>query len=103
MFATLYLPNFCLQAVTRHQLELCEKPVALIEEHERKPIIIQLNEAAENAGIRQGMTPSQALARSFQVVIRVRAPMQEKSIQEILLHYAFRSEERRVGKECRYR
>jgi nucleotidyltransferase/DNA polymerase involved in DNA repair len=62
MFATIYLPNFCLQAATRHQPELCEKPVALIEEHERKPVVIQLNEAAENAGIRKGMTPSQALA-----------------------------------------
>ena len=60
MFATIYLPNFYLQAATRHQPELCEKPVALIEEHERKPLIIQLNEAAENAGIRKGMTPSQA-------------------------------------------
>src|SRR5207248_8928406 len=89
MFATIYLPNFCLQAATRHQPELCEKPVALIEEHERKPVVIQLNEAAENAGIRKGMTPSQALARSMRVVIKVRAPTQEKSIQEILLHYAF--------------
>src|SRR5256886_9566870 len=89
MFATIYLPNFCLQAATRHQPELCEKPVALIEEHERKPVVIQLNEAAENAGIRKGMAPSQALARSLQVVIKVRAPTQEKSIQEILLHYAF--------------
>ena len=89
MFATIYLPNFCLQAATRHQPELCEKPVALIEEHERKPIIIQLNEAAENAGIRKGMTPSQALARSLRVIIKVRAPTHEKSIQEMLLHYAF--------------
>ena len=89
MFATIYLPNFYLQAATRHQPELCEKPVGLIEEHERKPVIIQLNEAAENAGIRKGMTPSQALARSLRVVIKVRAPAQEKSIQEILLHYAF--------------
>jgi protein ImuB len=89
MFATMYLPNFCLQAAMRHQPELCEKPVALIEEHERKPIIIQLNAAAENAGIRKGMTPSQALARSLRVVIKVRSLMQEKSIQEILLHYAF--------------
>ena len=31
MFATIYLPNFCLQAATRHQPELCEKPVALID------------------------------------------------------------------------
>ena len=89
MFATIYLPNFCLQATTRHQPELCEKPVALIEEQERKPLIIQLNEAAEKTGIRKGMTPSQALARSLRVVIKVRASTQEKSIQEILLHHAF--------------
>src|SRR5262245_16813884 len=89
MFATIYLPNFYLQAATRHQPELCEKPVALIEEQERKPLIIQLNEAAEKAGVRKGMTPSQALARSLRMVIKVRAHMQEKSMQEILLHHAF--------------
>ena len=89
MFATIYLPNFSLQAAMRHQPELCEKPVALIEEHERKPVIIQLNAAAENAGIGKGMTPSQALARSLRVVIKVHAPTQEKSIHEILLHHAF--------------
>src|SRR5947207_12777581 len=37
----------------------------------------------------KGMTPSQALARSLRVVIKVRARTQEKSIQKILLHYAF--------------
>jgi protein ImuB len=89
MFATIYLPNFYLQAATRHQPELCLKPVALIEEQERKPLIIQLNDAAEKAGIRKGMTPSQALARSLQVGIKVRALMQEKTIQQILLHHAF--------------
>ena len=89
MFATIYLPNFCLQAATRHQPKLCEKPVGLIEERERKPVIIQLNEAAEKAGIRKGMTPSQALARSLRVLIKVRARMQEKSMQEILLYSAF--------------
>ncbi len=89
MFATIYLPNFYLQAATRHQRELGEKPLALIEEQQRKPLIIQLNDAAEKAGIRKGMTPSQALARSLRVVIKVRASTQEKSIQEILLHHAF--------------
>src|SRR5215213_6774915 len=89
MFATIYLPNFYLQAAMRHQPELCAKPVALIEEQEKKPVIIQLTDAAEKAGICKGMTPSQALARSLQVVIKVRARAQEKSIQEILLHYAF--------------
>src|SRR5438093_9238038 len=89
MFATIYLPNFFLQAATRHQPELRAKPIALIEEQDRKPVIIQLNEAAEKAGIRKGMTPSQALARSLQVVIKVRACAQEKSVQELLLHHAF--------------
>jgi len=89
MFATIYLPNFYLQAAMRHQPQLCSKPVALIEEQKRKPLIIQLNEAAEKAGICKGMTPSQALARCLQVVIKVRARSQEKSIQEILLHHAF--------------
>ncbi|MFZ0917854.1 MAG: hypothetical protein WAN04_13235, partial [Candidatus Udaeobacter sp.] len=49
----------------------------------------QLNEAAENAGIQKGMTPSQALARWLHVTIKVRAHIQEKSIQEILIQYAF--------------
>ncbi|HEX4653519.1 MAG TPA: hypothetical protein VH227_04655 [Candidatus Udaeobacter sp.] len=89
MFATVYLPNFYLQAATRHQPELGAKPVALIEEQERKPLIIQLNAVAEQFGIRTGMTPSQALARCLQVVIKVRSCSQEKSIQEMLLHYAF--------------
>ena len=89
MFATIYLPNFYLQAAIRHQPELRAQPVALLEEQEKKPLIIQLNEAAEQAGIRKGMTPSQALARYLQVTIKARARMQEKSIQEMLLHYAF--------------
>jgi nucleotidyltransferase/DNA polymerase involved in DNA repair len=89
MFATLYLPDFYLQAALRHQRELWAKPVALIEEQERKPVIIQLNAPARQAGICKGMTPSQALARSLQVVIKVRAHAQERAMQEILLHHAF--------------
>lgn len=89
MFATIYLPNFYLQAAMRHQPELRAQAVALLEEQEKRPVIIQLNEAAEQAGIRIGMTPSQALARYLQVTIKARGRMQEKSIQEMLLHYAF--------------
>jgi nucleotidyltransferase/DNA polymerase involved in DNA repair len=89
MFATIYVPNFYLQAATRHQPELRGKSVALIEEHERKPVIIQLNDAAEKTGIRKGMTPSQALARCLSVVIKARAHMQEQSIEEILVRCAF--------------
>ena len=88
MFATFYLPDFYLQAALRHQPELSGKPVALIDDQEKKAVIIQLNGAAEATGVRNGMTPSQGLARNLQLVIKVRAPAQEKLLQEILLHFA---------------
>jgi protein ImuB len=89
MFATIYLPNFYLQAALRYEPDLWSKPAALLEEQEKKPVLIQLNEAAESAGIRKGMTPSQALARFLHVVIKARARAQEKSLQEMLLHHSF--------------
>jgi hypothetical protein len=51
-------------------------------------VIIQLNAAAEETGVRIGMTPSQGLARNLQLAIKVRAPAQEILLQEILLHFA---------------
>ena len=89
MFATIYLPNFYLQSAMRHQPKLRAQPVALIDASQRKVTIIQLNEAAEKAGIRAGMTPSQALARYLGVVIKTRERGQEKVIGEILLQHAF--------------
>jgi len=89
MFATIYLPNFYLQAAMRHQFHLRSKPVGLIEERENKPVIIELNHAAESVGVRKGMTPSQALARYLQIVIKARAYANEKLIDQILLQYAF--------------
>jgi nucleotidyltransferase/DNA polymerase involved in DNA repair len=88
MFATIYLPDFYLQAALRHQPELAGQPVALIDDQEKKAVIIQLNAAAEQTGVRIGMTPSQGLARCLQLVIKVRAPSQEKILQDILLHFA---------------
>ena len=89
MFATIYLPNFYLQAALRHQPELQRQAAALIEEREKKPVIIQLNAAAESVGIRKGMTPSQALARFLHVVIKARARPNEKAITDLLLQHAF--------------
>lgn len=89
MFATVYLPNFYLQAATRHQPELAAKPVALIETRERKAIITQLNENAQDVGVRLGMTPSQGLARSLSLIIKTHAPEQEKLLEELLLQHAF--------------
>jgi nucleotidyltransferase/DNA polymerase involved in DNA repair len=88
MFATIYLPDFYLQAVLRHQPDLRVKPVALIDDLEKKAVIIQLNAAAEEAGVRGGMTPSQGLARTLDLVVKTRSIAQEKLVQEILLHLA---------------
>ena len=63
MFATILLPNFYLQAIGRHQPKLREQPLAVLDATATKAVILQLNEAAENEGVRAGMTPSQALAR----------------------------------------
>jgi hypothetical protein len=88
MFATIYLPDFYLQAALRHQPELADKPVALIDDEEKKAVIVQLNAAAEEVGLSTGMTPSQGLARSLALVIKVRSHAQEKILQDILLHFA---------------
>ena len=88
MFATIYLPDFYLQAALRHQPELRAKPVALIDDEEKKAVIIQLNAAAEQTGVRSGMTPSQGLARCLQLVVKVRALSQESLLRGILLRFA---------------
>jgi nucleotidyltransferase/DNA polymerase involved in DNA repair len=88
MFATIYLPDFYLQAAMRHQPELSGKPVALIDDEEKKAVIVQLNGRAGELGVHREMTPSQGLARSLELVIKVRNHPQEKLLQEILLHFA---------------
>ena len=89
MFATILLPNFYLQALTRHQPALRQKPLALLDATATKALILQLNDAAQNEGVRAGMTPSQALGRCLHLVIKARAREQEQQVSDILLHHAF--------------
>lgn len=89
MFATILLPNFYLQAITRHQPGLREQPLAVLDASATKAVILQLNDAALNAGVRPGMTPSQALGRCLHLVIKARARAQELQVSDILLHHAF--------------
>jgi len=88
MFTTIYLPDFYLQAALRHQPDLRGKPVALIDDREKKAVLIQRNAAAERAGVQCGMTPSQGLARCLELVVKTRMPFQEKLLQGILLHFS---------------
>ena len=89
MFATIYLPNFYLQAALRHQPELAHKPVALIDDQAVKAVIIQLNGAAARVGVHSGMAPSQGLARCLELVVKTRARAQEAAIEEIVLQLAY--------------
>ena len=88
MFATLYVPNFYLQAVLRHQPKLAAAPVGLIDDRETKATLIQLNEWAEAAGVRCGMAPSQGLARCLELVVKTRLRKQEQLLDELLLQLA---------------
>ena len=89
MFATILLPNFYLQAITRHQPGLREEPLAVLDDTATKAIILQLNNVAKAAGVRAGMAPSQALARCLHLIIKARARAREQQVSEILLHHAF--------------
>lgn len=89
MFATIYLPNFYLQAACRHGGELADTPVAVIDDAAVKAVITQLNAAAETVGVYRGMTPSQGLARCLGLIVKTRARAQEKAIEEILLQLAY--------------
>lgn len=88
MFAALYLPDFELQAALRHEPDLHQKPLALLDKDEAKATILQLTKSAADASVQVGMTPSQGLARCLSLIIKSRAPEQEKIASEILLHYA---------------
>jgi len=88
MFAALYLPDFELQAALRHQPELHQQAVALLDDEEAKAKILQVTNSAAEAGVRAGLTASQALARCLSLIIKPRAWEQEKIAGEILLHHA---------------
>ena len=88
MFAALYLPDFELQAALRHQPELHQQPVALLDDDEAKAKIMQLTKSAAEAGVRAGLTASQGLARCLSLLIKPRVRAQEKIAGEILLHHA---------------
>ena len=88
MFAALYLPNFELQAALRHEPELHQQPVALLDDEASKATIMQLTPKANEAGVSVGMTASQGLARCLDLLIKPRARAQENIVDEILLHHA---------------
>lgn len=88
MFAAVLLPNFRLQAALRFREELHAQPVALIDEHEPKAGVLEINGAAAGAGVTTGQTSTQALARCPALSIVPRSPAQEHAAQSALLEIA---------------
>ena len=89
MFAVIFIPNFSLQAVLRHEPELINRAVALTDPELAKLGIIQMTPAARDAGVSQGMSASQAMARCADLAIKSRSPAQEQSATDVLIQTAY--------------
>ena len=74
MFAAVYAPGFALQASLRHEPELRTRPVAMVDDTAKPPLIFQMTNAARKAGVRKGMTSSQGLARCGALLTRLPTP-----------------------------
>jgi protein ImuB len=89
MFAALHFPEFTLQAAIRHEPELWARPVALMDGMSPAPRVIEATAAARAAGVDNGLTAPQALARCRALLIRQRDPARESATQDAVLQCAF--------------
>jgi protein ImuB len=89
MYAVIDTPDFFLQSVLRAEPGLDKYPVVLIDETEKKPVVLQLTAAARALGIHEGMSSTQALARCTRLHIKSRSGAQEKAATEALLQCAY--------------
>lgn len=77
MYAVIQLPAFALQAVLRHEPELSKRAVALLDPTRNTPVVIEATRPAQDAGVSNGLTATQATARSRDLILRRRSPAQE--------------------------
>jgi protein ImuB len=92
MFAVVCIPNFSLQAFLRHEPELRDRPVALIEAtgtNFAKTLILECTRTAETAGVCPGLTAPQAQARCRELVLKPRTVPAEQNATGILLQTAY--------------
>ena len=89
MFAVIYTPDFFLQSVLRAVSGTEKRPVVLIDDTQKKPHVLQLTAAARRAGIVEGMSSTQALARCTGVLVKGRCVAQETAAMDALLQCAF--------------
>src|SRR4051812_16603362 len=89
MFAVIFIPEFLLQAVLRHEPELHSRPAALTDPELPKAGVIRLNSRARAAGVGEGISASQALARCPDLLIKSRCLAQEKAATDVLIQTAY--------------
>ena len=83
-FASIFIPNFMMQAVVRCEPSLGGSAVAIIDGTAPVWSVAALNEAAAKAGISIGMTKSQ-VQQFLGIEIRHRSPAREKAAHAALL------------------
>src|SRR6185503_5419799 len=89
MFAVAYLPHFSLQAALRHEPDLWDRPVALLDGTVAPPLVFDATPSARDAAIDGGLTSPQALARCDHLLFRPRSVPQEAALSELLLQCAY--------------
>ena len=83
-FASIFIPNFMLQAVVRSEPALRDRALAIIDGTVPVWSVVAFNEAAAKAGIAIGMTKSQ-VQQFCGIEIRHRSPAREKAAHAALL------------------
>jgi protein ImuB len=89
MFAVLHFPQFALQAALRHEPELWLKPLALVDPALPTPRVCDRTPSAHALGVTDGLTPTQALARCRELIVRHRSPTQEAAATDAILQCAY--------------
>ena len=83
-FASIYVPDFFIQAVVRTEPALRQRPIVLVDGSPLLEKVVAVNQAAARAGLGQGMTKAQA--QQFRsVAIRPRSREQEQAAHAALL------------------
>jgi protein ImuB len=83
-FASIFVPNFMLQAVVRAEPALCERMLVLIDGNPPLCHVVAVDEKAARAGIEIGMTKMNA-GQFTGVEMRPRSLAQEKIAHDVLL------------------
>jgi protein ImuB len=88
VFAAIQIPSFYLQAALRYEPGLRDAAVAIVDEGEKPARVVEYTRAARRAGIREGMTSTQGLARCPGLEVRYRCAERERMAGVALLQCA---------------